>query len=406
MAAGRAITYFVDFLDTVHNYKDNNFCIFVVDYYLRDMKILIASDSYKGTYSSMEVASALEEGFKAVDGNVEVRKIAVADGGEGTVDAIMAAKGGEWITCRVQDPLGRPVDAKYALCSDVAVIEVAQASGLPLLSKAERNPMKTSSFGTGELIADALKRGVREFIVGLGGSATNDCGMGLMSALGVKFMDKDGEVLKPVGESLTEVDRLDLEGMPDEAAQSHFTVICDVDAPLYGPKGAAFTFAPQKGADSDAVIALDEGLTHFGNLLEKTFSKKICSIPGVGAAGGIGAAFCAFLNSDLKPGVDVVLDAVDFDRYLDWADLVITGEGRMDSQTPTGKTPAGVLRRALSRNRPTVAVAGRVNHCESLDTMGFVKIYATDDIEHTVERLHEVAREILEDEAQCKYSKD
>lgn len=370
------------------------------------MKILIASDSYKGTYSSLEVASALEEGFKAVDGNVEVRKLAVADGGEGTVDAIMAAKCGEWITCRVHDPLGRPIDSKYALCSDVAVVEVAQASGLPLLSREERNPMQTSSFGSGELIADALKRGCRKFIVGLGGSATNDCGMGLMSALGVKFLDKNGMALKPVGESLSKVDRLDLESMSVEAKESHFTVICDVDAPLYGPKGAAHTFAPQKGAGSDEVIALDEGLAHFGNLLEKTFSKEICSIPGAGAAGGIGAAFCAFLDSELKPGVDVVLDAVDFDRYLDWADLVITGEGMMDSQTPTGKTPAGILRRALSRNKTTVAVAGKVNHCESLDKMGFAKIYATDDIEHTVERLHEVAGEILEDEAQCKYRKD
>jgi len=359
------------------------------------MKILIASDSYKGTYSSLEVADALEEGFKSVDRSVEVRKLAVADGGEGTAEAIMAAKGGEWIICKVHDPLGRPIDAKYALCSGMAVIEVAQASGLPLLAKDERNPMKTSSFGTGELIADALKRGCREFIVGLGGSATNDCGMGLMNALGVKFFDRDGGLLEPVGESLSKVKRMDLTELPADLDKSHFTVICDVDTPLYGPEGAAHIFAPQKGATPDDVIVLDEGLHHFGDLLEKTFGKKICSLPGAGAAGGIGAALCAFLNGELKPGVEVVLDAVGFDGHLDWADLVITGEGRMDGQTPRGKVAAGILRRAESGGKPTVAVAGSVEHCESLDNMGFAKIYATDDLEHTIERLHEVAKEIL-----------
>jgi len=370
------------------------------------MKILIASDSYKGTYSSIEVASALEEGFKAADSNVEVRKLAVADGGEGTVDAIMAAKGGKWITCDVHDPLGRPIKAKYALCTDMAVIEVAQASGLPLLAEKERNPMKTSSFGTGELIADAWKRGCREFIIGLGGSATNDCGMGLMNALGVKFKGRNGKILEPSGENLSEVDYLDMQDMPSDLLKSRFTVICDVEAPLYGPKGAAYTFAPQKGAGPEDVIVLDEGLQHFGCLMEKTFGKEICAIPGTGAAGGIGAALCAFLGGELKPGVDVVLDAVDFDEHLAWAEMVITGEGRMDSQTPTGKTPAGVLRRALSANKTAVAVAGRVEHCESLDKMGFAQIYATDDLEHTMERLHEVAKEILEDEAQGKYHKN
>lgn len=369
------------------------------------MKILIASDSYKGTLSSLEVANALEEGFMAVDGNVEVRKLAVADGGEGTVDAIMAANSGEWITCTVHDPLGRPIEAKYALCSGMAVVEVAQASGLPLLAQGERNPMITTSFGTGELIADALKRGCREFIIGLGGSATNDCGMGLMNALGVKFYDRDGKILEPVGRFLSEVYRIDLTGMLSDLKRAHFTVICDVDSPLYGPKGTACIFAPQKGATPDEVIMLDEGLNHFGNLLEKTFEKKICSVPGAGAAGGIGAALCAFLNSELKPGVDVVLDAVGFDRHLDWADFVITGEGRLDGQTPAGKTPAGVLRRAIAKGKTTVAVAGCVAHCETLDNLGFAQIYAADDIEHTVERLYEVAKEILEDEAQGKYHK-
>jgi len=370
------------------------------------MNILIASDSFKGTYSSMEVASALEEGFKAAGSGVSVRKIAVADGGEGTVEAIMAAKNGEWIFCKVHDPLGRTIEAKYALCSDIAVIEVAEASGLTLLKPEDRNPLKTSSFGTGELISDALKRGGREFIIGLGGSATNDCGMGLMNALGVKFIDRDGVVLPPVGESLSKVESLAMEGIPEGLIDSHFTVICDVDSPLYGPKGAAHIFAPQKGARPEDVVALDMGLRHFGGLLEKTFGKAICSIPGAGAAGGIGAALCAFQKGDLKSGVDVVLDAVDFDRRLVWADMVITGEGKMDSQTPTGKTPAGILRRAKAMGKTTVAVAGRVEHCESLDSMGFAGIYATDDIEHTVERLHEVAREILEDQAQGKYRKD
>lgn len=358
-------------------------------------KIAVASDSYKGTLSSLQVADALSEGFLETDPSLEIIRIAVADGGEGTVDAIMSARGGEWIKCTVHDPLGRPIETEYALCGDTAVIETASASGLTLLSEQERNPMETSSYGTGEQIADALSRGCRKFIIGLGGSATNDGGTGIMSALGAGFHDRKGRLLPPVGKSLSEITGIELSGFDPRVRESEFSIICDVDSPFCGPKGAAFTFAPQKGASPLQVRLLDEGLRNFGEIMENTFGSAVRDVPGAGAAGGIGGAMKAFLGGSLRKGVDVVLDAIDFDRRIAGADLVITGEGRMDSQTATGKTPCGVLRRAAALNIPTIAVAGCVEHCPELDAMGFKAIYATADIPNTVSRLHSIAHEIL-----------
>ena len=357
-------------------------------------KIAIASDSYKGTLSSQQVADALEAGFLAADPSLEIVKIAVADGGEGTVDAIMSARDGVWVNCRTQDPLGRIIDTKYAMCGDTAVIEAASSSGLTLLAEDERNPTLTSSFGTGEQIADALSRGCRKFIIGIGGSATNDGGTGIMAALGAAFLDKNGSRLKPIGKSLNDICSIDLSGFSREALASEFSVICDVDSPLFGPKGAAYTFAAQKGASEQEIAILDDGLRNYGAVMEKTFGTEVCNLAGAGAAGGIGGALKAFLNGNLRQGVEVVLDAIDFDSRIEGADLVITGEGRLDFQTHTGKTPSGVLKRASGKGIPVIAVAGCVEHCESLDNMGFEAIYATNDIPNTVSRLKTIAEEI------------
>ena len=347
------------------------------------MKIVIASDSFKGSLASMEVAQSIEMGILDVFPSCDVVKLAVADGGEGTTDALCQTLGGETVEILVEDPLGRPVKASYAVLDDghTAVLEMSAASGLTLLAADERNPMRTSTYGTGQLIADALARGCRKFLVGIGGSATNDGGMGMLQALGYVFADADGNYLPGVGASLSAVCRIDDSNVLSSVRESEFIVACDVDSPLYGPEGAAYVFAPQKGADQDMVRTLDEGLRHYAEvsasylaspidyqpegadarLIEGIFISDLASMPGVGAAGGLGYAFVAFLGARLQRGVDMVLDAVGFDSIIEGADLVITGEGRIDSQTFTGKTPYGVLMRASGQGIPVLALAGLVD---------------------------------------------
>ena len=347
------------------------------------MKIVIASDSFKGSLASMEVAQSIEMGILDVFPSCDVVKLAVADGGEGTTDALCQTLGGETVEILVEDPLGRPVKASYAVLDDghTAVLEMSAASGLTLLAADERNPMRTSTYGTGQLIADALARGCRKFLVGIGGSATNDGGMGMLQALGYVFTDADGNYLPGVGASLSAVCRIDDSNVLSSVRESEFIVACDVDSPLYGPEGAAYVFAPQKGADQDMVRTLDEGLRHYAEvsasylaspidyqpegadarLIEGIFISDLASMPGVGAAGGLGYAFVAFLGARLQRGVDMVLDAVGFDSIIEGADLVITGEGRIDSQTFTGKTPYGVLMRASGQGIPGLALAGLVD---------------------------------------------
>lgn len=337
------------------------------------MKIVAASDSFKGSLTSAEVADSIEKGVHDVFTGAEVVKVAVADGGEGTVDALLETMGGKRICVCVRDPSGRPHDAEYAILNDgvTAVIEMSSASGLTLLSPEERNPLQTSTYGTGEMIADALARGCRKFLTGIGGSATNDGGMGMLNALGYRFLNAEGKELPGIGASLIEVSTIDDSGVLQAVRDSEFIVACDVDSPLYGPEGAAYVFAPQKGAGPEMVRDLDAGLRHYAEVvssymgsLPKFSSGNICvdmsAMPGTGAAGGVGYAFVSFLGARLQRGSDMVLDAIGFDRIIEGADLVITGEGRLDSQTLTGKTPYGVLKRACKQGIPVIAIAGSV----------------------------------------------
>ena len=329
------------------------------------MKIVIALDSFKGSLASMEVARSVEMGILDVFPSCDVVKVAVADGGEGTMDALCQSLGGRFIRIPVEDPIGRTINAPYVILEDgnTAVLEMSSASGLTLLTPAERNPMLTSTYGTGQLIDDAIGRGCRRFLVGIGGSATNDAGMGMLTALGYRFLDAEGNELPGAGASLSKVCGIDCSGVSQAVRDSEFIVACDVDSPLYGPDGAAYVFAPQKGADPDMVKALDDGLRQYADAVasgEASIMKDAASMPGAGAAGGLGYAFVAFFGARLQRGVDMVLDAVGFDSIIEGADLVITGEGRIDAQTLTGKTPYGVLQRASRQNIPVIALAGSV----------------------------------------------
>lgn len=341
-------------------------------------KIVVASDSFKGSLTSLEVADSVEKAVREAFPQCDVVKVNVADGGEGTMDALRQTLGGTRVNLTVSGPLGRPVEAYYVILDDgiTAVLEMSAASGLPLLAPEERNPSKTSTYGTGELIRDALGKGCTKFLVGIGGSATNDAGMGMLSALGYRFLDSDGAELEPVGGSLGLVESILLGNCPprcmssDDAAlqmdggnilpDASFIVACDVKAPLYGPEGAAYVFAPQKGADPQMVQSLDAGLRHFAEVAAQVTGSDFSQMQGAGAAGGLGYAFKEFLNASLERGVEMVLDAIGFDEIIAGADLVITGEGRVDSQTLTGKTPFGVAQRAIRQGIPVVAIGGSV----------------------------------------------
>lgn len=323
-------------------------------------KVVVASDSFKGCLSSIEVAEAVEKGIKACSPQCQVVKLAVADGGEGTIEALLTTMGGHMVKTDVRDPLGRPIIAEYAILEDgVAVIEMSKASGLTLLEQSERNPLLTSTYGTGQLIADALDRGCRKFLIGIGGSATNDAGMGMLEALGCSFLDQNGNPLSVCGDSLSKVVSIDLSHIRPDAMQAEFIVACDVDSPFYGPKGAAYVYAPQKGASPQTVDRLDHGLKHFADIIQRTTGKDISDMPGAGAAGGLGGAFKAFLNAELRKGADMVLDAIGFDEIIRDADLVITGEGKIDAQTLAGKLPYAVARRASEANIPVIAICGK-----------------------------------------------
>lgn len=342
-------------------------------------KIVVASDSFKGSLTSLQVAYSAERGVHEVYSDCEVVKVNVADGGEGTMEALRQTLGGKVVHVDVADPLGRLVSAPYVILDDgvTAVLEMSAASGLTLLEPGERNPLKTSTYGTGQLIADALSKGCRKFLVGIGGSATNDAGMGMMRALGCRFLDGDGKELDGTGASLIKVEDIDVSCMAEGLNESEFIVACDVDSPLYGPKGAAFVFSPQKGADPDMVVELDRGLEHFASVVKRVTGRNVDEIPGAGAAGGMGFGFMAFTNARLERGVEMVLDAIGFDVIISSADLVITGEGRVDFQTLTGKTPYGVLKRARKQNIPVIVIGGSVALSEEeVLKAGFAGAYA------------------------------
>ena len=321
-------------------------------------RFVFASDSLKGTLSSLDAARLLGEAAERHFPGCSVTSVPVADGGEGTVDALLAACGGEKIHVLVDDPLGRPVEAAYALLpGGRAVIETAAASGLTLLAPSERDPLATSTYGTGQLVRDALERGARDVTVALGGSATNDGGMGLARALGARLLDERGRELAGCGADLARVSALDLTGLSPLVAEARFTMMCDVDNPLVGPEGASAVFGPQKGASPEVVRRLDAGMRRWADVLEETFGQSF-DVPGAGAAGGLGAACLAFLGAKAVGGVERVLELVGFDALLEGTDLCITGEGHADAQTLRGKVVSGVAAACERAGVPCVAVVG------------------------------------------------
>ncbi|PLY00137.1 MAG: glycerate kinase [Desulfuromonas sp.] len=324
------------------------------------MKIVIAPDSFKESLSAAEIARQIENGFKEVFPTAEYYLRPMADGGEGTVAALVAATGGEVRHARVSGPLGAAVDAFYGVCGDgrTAVIEMAAASGLALLAPDLRNPLLTSSYGTGELIRRALDDGLRNLIIGLGGSATNDAGAGMLQALGARFFTAGGEELAPGGGALAGLEHIDIGELDPRLKECTIEVACDVDNPLTGARGASAVFGPQKGATPEMVAQLDKNLAHFAERATRVLGRDTANYPGAGAAGGLGYALLAFLNADLRPGVGIVMDALRLKELLAEADLVITGEGRIDGQSLGGKVPIGVARLAAEQGVPAVALAG------------------------------------------------
>lgn len=327
------------------------------------MRIVVAPDSFKGSLTALQVAEAVEEGIRRVVPDAEIIKVPMADGGEGTVQSLVDATGGRIVRRKVTGPLGEEVEAQFGILGDgvTAAIEMASASGLPLVPPDKRNPMVTTTYGTGELISAALDMGCRRFIIGIGGSATNDGGAGMAQALGVKLLDGEGRQIPFGGGGLLKLERIDMSGLDPRIRGSKVVVACDVDNPLTGPRGAARVYSPQKGATPEMVELLDRALERFAEVIKRDLGKDVRDVPGAGAAGGLGAGLMAFLDAELRSGVDIVIEAVGLEGKMRGADLVVTGEGEIDSQTVFGKTPIGVAKLAKKFGIPVVAIAGGIS---------------------------------------------
>ncbi len=326
------------------------------------MKIVIASDSFKENLTSMQVAACIEKGIKKVLPKAKISKVPMADGGEGTVQALVDATDGKIVRKKVTGPDGNQVTARYGLLGDgeTGVIEMAEASGLHLVAREDRNPLSATTFGTGELIADAMNKGIKTIIIGLGGSATVDGGAGMAQALGVRFLNKTGKEITDHlgGGDLKKIASIDMSQLNPLVKKTKIIIASDVTNPLAGKKGAAYVFGPQKGASAAQVKTLDENLKYFGQLIKKDLKKNVALKSGAGAAGGLGFALMAFTKSSMKRGVDLVVKVTELEKYLKGADLVITGEGRVDFQTAFGKTPAGVAKAAKKFKVPVIAIGG------------------------------------------------
>ncbi len=333
-------------------------------------KIVIAPDSFKGTLSAREVAETVARAAKDASEIYETVIMPIADGGEGTVEAF----GAERIELTVMGPNGFPCKAFYGMLGNTAVIEMAAAAGLPLADPLD--PKETTTYGVGELIRAALNNGVRDFIIGLGGSATNDCGCGMAAACGVVFRRADGHAFIPTGGPLCDTDAIEMIDVDPRIADSTFTAMCDIDNPLYGEKGAAYVFAPQKGADEAAVKELDEGLRHIAKIIKRDLGIDVAEMPGAGAAGGCGAAIPAFFGGKLRRGIDVVLETAGFEKELEGASLVVSGEGRFDSQTAGGKAISGIAARCKKHNVPLVVFCGAAEEDESAYEMGVTAVFS------------------------------
>lgn len=336
------------------------------------MKILIAPDSFKESLEALDVCRAIQSGFSQVFPDADYKLLPMADGGEGTSAVLSYVLGGRWKEVHVHDPLMRPISAKYLLLPDAtAVIEVAQACGLHLLTVAERNPVIASSYGVGELIADALREGVKRIIIGLGGSATNDVGLGMLTALGMRFHDSDDNMLAQGGGALANLQRLDATSFHTSVLETMFEVACDVTNPLCGELGASAIFGPQKGASLQQVNDLDQALNHFASVCEQHGYQNYQEIAGAGAAGGLGYALMSFCQAELKSGFDTVAKVTNLSQHIADADLVITGEGKLDAQSAMGKVAGGISHIAKARHTPVIAICGSVDGLESAQTSQF-----------------------------------
>lgn len=326
------------------------------------MKVVIAIDSLKGSLSSMEAGMAIKDGILAAKPDAEVIVKPLADGGEGTTDALIEGMNGERIDLTVTGPMHTPVDAYYGYLKDTntAVMEMASAAGITLVPDSEKNPLLATSYGVGEMINDAIQRGCRNFIIGIGGSVTNDGGIGMLKALGVRFLDENGEDAGEGGQALAKVARIDVSGMNPLLKECHIQVACDVNNPLCGENGSTYVYGPQKGVTEDMKKTLDEAMAHFARVTSETLENDYLNTPGAGAAGGLGYAFLAYTGAALTPGIELILDAVGLEEELSGADVVVTGEGRLDFQTAMGKAPVGVARLAKKYNAKVIAFAGSV----------------------------------------------
>ncbi len=362
-------------------------------------KIVIAPDSFKESLSAFAVSEVIAKAFRKVFPHIEAICLPLADGGEGTVEALLYNLKGEKIEVTVKDPFGRNHQAFYGWIAEqkLAIIEMAQASGLPLLSPHERNPLKADSFGTGQLIIHALEKGASQIILGLGGSATNDGGQGMMRALGVQFFNANGQEIGEGGQALAHLAKIELSGLHAKIKETQFHVACDVDNPLCGHRGASAVFGPQKGATDEMIALLDGALQNYAHIIQKTLGKDVNSLAGAGAAGGMGAAFYGFFpHMTFEPGIDIICRILNIDAHMQDADLAITGEGRMDYQTLSGKTPMGVVRAAQKYNVPVIAINGSLgkDYGKLLEN-GFTAVFDTTVSPSSLEDALKVTKENL-----------
>ena len=326
------------------------------------MKVVVAIDSLKGSLSSIEAGMAIRDGILAAKPDAEVIVKPLADGGEGTTDALIEGMNGKRIDLTVTGPMHSPVDAYYGYLADshTAVMEMASAAGITLVPAEEKNPLLATSYGVGEMMNDALQKGCRNFIIGIGGSATNDCGIGMLKALGVRFLDENGEDAGEGGQALARVEQIDVSGLNPLLKECQIQVACDVNNPLCGENGSTYVYGPQKGVTEDRKKQLDEDMAHFARITSKTLGNDYLDTPGAGAAGGLGFAFLSYIGAALTPGIELILNAVGLEQELSDADVVVTGEGCLDFQTAMGKAPVGVARLAKKYHAKVIAFAGSV----------------------------------------------
>jgi glycerate 2-kinase len=370
------------------------------------MRILICPDKFKECMTAANVARHIREGILRVYPETDCRLIPMADGGEGTMEALVEATGGTFARCRVHDPLMRKTDSRIGISGDgkTAVIEMAAASGLALLKQEERNPLVTTTYGTGELIRHALDRGCRHILLGIGGSATVDGGVGMAQALGVRFLDEAGQEIGPGGGSVGNLFKIDRLGLDSRLRHCRILAACDVTNPLTGKNGAAWVYAPQKGADAVMVRQLDKNLKHLARIIVQEQGKTVDLIPGSGAAGGMGAGIVAFLGGELRPGWELISQAVNLEVWIQWAHLVITGEGKMDFQTGFGKTPAGVAVLSNRQHKPVIAFTGALNgEPDHFKEMGFTGVIPITDKPMTLENSVANTGRLLENAAECAF---